>query len=54
MRIRVQVGEASASTSPGPTRKPLSPQAMAAIREALAATPDSPLKAALARLARRR
>jgi len=54
MRIRVQVGSAPSATAPVPKRKHLSPQAIAALDAALAATPESPLKAALARLARRR
>jgi len=53
MRIEVQVGRARA---PGAYRhiKPLSKNALSAIGQALGTVSDSPLKAALAKLARRR
>jgi hypothetical protein len=53
MRIRVQVGNEPAR-NPQALGKRLSPRAVSALEEALAATPESPLKHALHRLAGRR
>lgn len=53
MRIEVQVGQ-SAGYSPYSSHKPLSKRALSAIDEALGQVPESPLRAALLRLARRR
>ncbi|RPI48027.1 MAG: DUF721 domain-containing protein [Betaproteobacteria bacterium] len=53
MRIEVQVAPASLSR-PARSPKRLSANAISAIEAALAKTPESPLKAALKRLARRR
>lgn len=53
MRIEVQVGQAPRALAYR-RHKSLSPEAISAIDQALASVPDSPLKAALARLSRRR
>lgn len=53
MRIEVQVGRPQRPVAYR-RDKPLSHQALSAIDQALVQVPDSPLKAALARLARRR
>lgn len=53
MRIEVQVGP-GAQPAPGQQAKPLSEKALDTIRRARERAPDSPLKAALARLGRRR
>jgi hypothetical protein len=53
MRIEVQV-EAASAMRPAAAGKRLSPQAARAIEQAVQSVPQSPLRAALARLARRR
>ena len=53
MRIEVQV-EAASAMRPAAAGKRLSPQAAQAIERAVQSVPQSPLRAALARLARRR
>lgn len=53
MRIEVQV-DRTAAPAPRRSSKQLSPLALSTIEEALQSIPESPLKAALERLARRR